>query len=182
MKNKIYITGCAKSGTTLVRRLFNAFENLKVYNYDEITPTNFVNTDYDVGKRYGAVFSGWMPPNQIESQLKMFNKNNIKIIDVVRNKEDVLKSDKGYVSSNRYEACMAQREQYGSSITYTIVYEDLISNPDKVQLEISKLLELNIKYKWSDYPSFIDISQENPAIREGLYELRPIGAPKNIRT
>ena len=37
---KIYITGCAKTGTTLLRRLFNAFD-LKVYNKDEIKLINF---------------------------------------------------------------------------------------------------------------------------------------------
>jgi len=101
---KIYITGCAKSGTTLVRRLFNAFKDLKVYNYGEIIPIDFIKSNYDVGKRFSSIFSGKVNDSLVQQQLSMFK--DITIIDVLRNKEDVLKSDNGYVSENRYNTCL----------------------------------------------------------------------------
>ncbi len=176
MENKIYITGCAKSGTTLVRRLFNAFGELKVYNYGEITPTDFAKSHYNVGKRSQSLFAGGLNDFLLQQQLLMFE--NITIIDVLRNKEDVLKSDNGYVNENRYNTCLKQREQYGHLINYTIIYEKLLLNPNLIQKEISELLGLKIKHKWSDYPKFIDISQEMPITHNGIYKLRPIGAPK----
>jgi hypothetical protein len=177
MNKKIYITGCAKSGTTLVRRLFNAFEGLNVYNYGEITPKDFYTSEYDVGKRFQSLFSGELPNPLITQQLEMFQE--IIIIDVLRNKEDVLKSDNGYVSENRYNTCLKQREQYGYLIDYTIIYENLLSDPDQIQKEISELLGLKTEHKWSDYPKFIDITQENQITHKGIYKLRSIGAPKN---
>jgi hypothetical protein len=174
---KIYITGCAKSGTTLVRRLFNAFEDLNVYNYGEITPKDFIKSNYNVGKRFSSIFSGKINDSLVQQQLSIFK--DITIIDVLRNKEDVLKSDNGYVSENRYNTCLKQREQYGHLIDYTIIYEDLLITPDQTQKEISELLGLKIKHKWSDYPKFVDITQEKPITHKGIYKLRPIGAPKN---
>ena len=176
MENKIFITGCAKSGTTLVRRLFNAFDGLKVYNYGEITPMNFAKSNYDVGKRENSLFANSINNSQLQQQLTLFK--DITIIDVLRNKEDILKSDNGYVSEERYNTCLSQREQYGHLINYTIIYEKLLSNPDIIQKEISELLGLKIKHKWSDYPNFVDISQEKLITHKGIYKLRPIGAPK----
>jgi len=176
MNKKIYITGCAKSGTTLVRRLFNAFEGLNVYNYEEITPKDFYTSEYDVGKRFQSLFSGELPNSLITQQLEMFQE--IIVIDVLRNREDVLKSDNGYVNSNRYNTCLLHRKEYGNLINYTIIYEKLLENPDLIQNEISKLFDLKIKHKWSDYPKFIDISQEKPQTHSGIYKLRPIGAKK----
>lgn len=176
MNKKIYITGCAKSGTTLVRRLFNAFEGLKVYNHGEITPENFIQSDHNVGKRFLSLFSGNIPFSKIPNQIKIFKE--IIVIDVLRNREDVLKSDNGYVNSNRYNTCLLHRKEYGNLINYTIIYEKLLENPDLIQNEISKLFDLKIKHKWSDYPKFIDISQEKPQTHSGIYKLRPIGAKK----
>ena len=34
MKDRIYIVGCARSGTTLLRRLFHAFETCEVVPYE----------------------------------------------------------------------------------------------------------------------------------------------------
>ena len=132
MKKKIYITGCAKSGTTLVRRLFNAFEELNVYNKKEITPADFINSEYDVGKRsYISLFSGKMNKQSIQQHTKIYQ--NLIVIDVLRNKKDVLKSDNGYVTADRYDACIEQRKQYGTLIHYTIIYEKLIENPNQIQ-------------------------------------------------
>ena len=68
---KIYITGCAKTGTTLLRRLFNAFD-LKVYNKDEIELVNFLNSDFDVGKRtFNTMFSNVLNEEEIKRQLPL---------------------------------------------------------------------------------------------------------------
>ena len=48
----------------------------------------------------------------------------------------------------------------------------------KLPDSISKLFDLNIKHKWSEYPKFVDITQEKPQTQGGIYKLRPIGAKK----
>jgi Fe2+ transport system protein B len=170
---KIYITGCAKTGTTLVRRLFNAF-NLKVYNKGEISLHHFIEVDYNVGKRtVSEIFSNVISYKSIQKSLKTIKENDISIINVVRRKEDVLKSSNHYVKEVRYDASMEQAETYKDYITYTVIYEDLIENPNKIQDEIANKLNLEILHKWSDYPSFINVNEEK--FKNNNYTLRPIG-------
>lgn len=175
---KIFITGCAKSGTTLVRRLFNAFD-IKVYNFDEICLMDFVNSEFEVGKRtINTIFSVNTYEYHINLQANEIVEHNVEIVNVIRNKEDVLKSDNGYVSEVRYDACMEQAERFKHLIKYTIHFEDILKNPDTIQEEIAEIFGLKIKNKWSEFPNFYDISQENENNMKNNknYQLRPIGA------
>jgi hypothetical protein len=180
MKNKIFITGCAKTGTTLVRRLFNAFD-LKVYNKSEIALGDFIKSEYEVGKRTVTdVFSNILTPEKISRQLNIIEQNNIKVINVTRNKVDTLKSSNGYVKKSRYEACMSQASTYSRYIAYSLDYSDLISSPDIIQEDLAQILDLKIFHKWSDFPDWFDDSEEpkvgNWNTKE--YCIRKVGAPK----
>lgn len=174
---KIYITGCAKTGTTLVRRLFNAFDDLKVYNYDEMNVTMFVNSNFNVAKRTSnAPFSNINTKETTELNLRILQ--NCKIVNVVRDQKAVLKSDNNYVSVTRYNASMFEAQNWNNHIDFTIVYESLIENPDKIQKEIADVLGLTIKYKWSEYPKFLENIKgfdEREGLEKGIYSLRPIG-------
>lgn len=180
MGNKIFITGCAKTGTTLVRRLFNAFD-LKVYNKEEIPLDNFIKSDYEVGKRtFNTIFSNILLPEQINHQLDIIKNNNIKIINITRDKKNTLKSTNGYVTENRYNACIQQMTQYSEYITCNIRYKELINNPNAVQNYVAEVLDLKVIHKWSDYPAWFNDSEEPKEGNWGLkeYSLRKIGAPK----
>ena len=178
MENKkIFITGCAKTGTTLVRRLFNAFDELEVYNRDEMSLGTFLKSNYNVAKRtYNTIFSNKLSPQQEASQLKTITTSNVFIVNVVRDKSSVLKSDNGYVKEWRYNASMKQAQKYQDYIDFTISYEELIKDPNKVQKELSNKLDLKISHDWSDYPQFMKGIKERA--KNSLYSLRPIGAPK----
>jgi len=172
---KLFITGCAKTGTTLVRRLFNAF-NLKVYNFDEIGIEQFYKSNYNVGKRVGGtIFSNDISENVIKHQLNYIKKYDIKIINCLRDRSDVLKSSNNYVPEKRFNACIDQAQKYSDYIDYTINYKDLINNPNQIQTQISDYYNLEIIHNWSDYPKFIDINQENPHTKLGNYKLRKLG-------
>jgi hypothetical protein len=173
---KIFITGCAKTGTTLVRRLFNAFD-LKVYNGGEISLENLLASGDNVGKRTSmSILSNILSPQQKKRYVKIIESNNVKIINVVRNKVDTLKSTGGYVSEQRYNACMKQKKELNDIITYIVDYDKLIIEPNKIQEEISNLLGLTIIHKWSDYPNFINIEEESPDLQQSdRYSLRKIG-------
>jgi hypothetical protein len=180
MKNKIFITGCAKTGTTLVRRLFNAFE-LTVYNKKEISLQEFIDSKFEVGKRtIDSAFSNWLKPGVLKKQFKIIKQNNIKIINVTRNKKDTLKSCNGWVTKKRYEACMRQASKFPEYITYSLDYSDLISSPDIIQVDLAKKLNLKILHKWSDFPDWFDSSEEIKEIQEEgqEYSIRRIGAKK----
>jgi len=177
MYRKILITGCAKTGTTLVRRLFNAFD-LKVFNKEEISLDGLINSDYIVGKRtYLTIFSNLLPEEEINRQLNLIKDNNIKIVNIVRDKESTLKSTNGWVKEDRYDECMRQATEFSQYIDYTINYSDLISNPNSIQESLSKVLNLKIIHKWSDFPDWFDNRDEPKGgnWNHKGYKLRKIG-------
>ena len=177
MSKKIYITGCAKTGTTLVRRLFNAFD-LKVYNKEEIYLEKFLSIDFDVGKRgHGSVLASYIPSYVARRQIRMIKDNNIKIVHVTRRKKDVLKSTNGYVKEDRYDVVKRHEKKYRKHITVKVAYEDIVSDPDAVQLELSEKLGIKIIHKWSDFPDWFDASNEPKEYNwdRSQYSIRRVG-------
>ena len=169
---RIYITGCAKTGTTLLRRLMNAFEGLSVA-VDEMSLKRFLESEYDVAKRNAKqIFSIGVDNDFIKEAIKLIKDNDVKILHIHRNKADVLKSDNGYVPEERYDDVEDQMFRYKKHITHVVYFEELTSNPDIVQKEIAAALGLKIKHKFSDYPNFIDAESEK--IKDGIYQLRKI--------
>lgn len=172
---KIFITGCAKSGTTLVRRLFQAYD-LKVAT-EEMTLLDFYFSDYDVAKRTAdSILSNELKDRHYADAYFIINQD-IKIVNVVRDKASVLGSSKGYVSGVRYNGCMKQLDVFKRIVAYKIWYDYLMINTNYEQTTIAKRLSLKIMHKWSDYPKFIDESKEDTT---GGYKLRPIGADYDI--
>ena len=173
---KIFITGCGKSGTTLVRRLFNAFD-LKVFNQSEISLQRFIDSDFEVGKRtINTIFSNTLSEEILNDQLNLIKIHDIKIINVVRNKEDVLKSSNGWVPESRYNSTLEQTQKYSNFINYTIEYETLLLTPNGIQEEIENHFGLKKNHLWSDYPSFIKLDEEPLYTKKDLsYSLRKIG-------
>lgn len=171
---KIFITGCAKSGTTLVRRLMNAFD-LNVYNAGEITLRDFVKSEYEVGKRdRHTIFSDALPERELTKQLQLIVDNGILVIDVVRNRQDVLKSSNGYVSPSRYDVCKAHVRRFEEMvISYQVDFDRLLKEPDTIQLELSTVLKLKVLHKWSDFPKWANWTEPNLGER---YRFRKIGA------
>ena len=169
---RIYITGCAKTGTTLLRRLMNAFEGLNVA-VDEMSLKRFLESEYDVAKRNAKqIFSIGVDNDFIDEAINLIKDNNVKILHIHRNKEDVLKSDNGYVPEKRYNDVENQMVRYKKHITHIVHFEELTHHPDKVQKEVADALGLKIKHKFSEYPNFIDVKSEK--INNGIYELRKI--------
>ena len=177
MRKKIFITGCAKTGTTLVRRLFNGFD-LKVYNHYEMSLSEFILSDYDVAKRTAnSILSNIILGHEMIKQLEMIK--DIIIINVERDKESTLKSDNGYVPEVRYLNCQAQSIVFSDFIDFRIRYDELMKDPDKIQKDIAYKFNLDIIHQWSSYPSFINLDEEVDKTHQGIYKLRPIGAPKD---
>lgn len=177
MKPKIFITGCAKTGTTLLRRLMEAY-TLCVHPH-EISVEDFTHRirDTDIAKRwYQAVLSNCIPPEECERQLDILKRFDIYIINVTRNRVDTLKSTNGWVKPARYVCCMDQAERYKDSIAVTVKYERLIKSPLTVQEEIEKAipgLKEYRKYTFTEYPDYVDSSKETHL--EGNYKLRKLG-------
>lgn len=154
---RIFLTGCARSGTTLLQRCFFSFANIEVIP-KEIKLTNFIGYKSScanlVGKRrMKSVFCNELSTKEIADQLSLIKTNNIIIIDIVRDGRDVVID--GKVSLSRWTTIMRQRNRFYNFIDMTIRYEELCSTPDKVQKSIAGKFNLKINNLFSEYPKFV---------------------------
>jgi hypothetical protein len=190
MAHKIYVTGCAKSGTTLLCRLMTAFQ-VKVFVDDE-APVDFLyhTQPYEVVKRNSDSFlssedfteHNMTTANNAEiqrewaRQIDYLDWRGVKILHIKRKKADVLKSENGYVSESRYNAVLYQEQLLKNKITLTINYEDLIAYPNAVQLRVADAFNLTIKdgRAWSAYHLWYEPSEAE--YLNGQYRVRPIGS------
>ena len=92
MKKKIFITGCAKSGTTLLLRMCYAFKDTDVlyrrgFNGHELTLSEFMNIKTDkkflIGKRLPPFVLSNTEDETFEDQVSWIRKQNIGIINVI---------------------------------------------------------------------------------------------------
>lgn len=173
LNKKIFITGCAKSGTTLVRRLFQSFEDINVCP-KEISIYDFIDSEYDVGKRtFKTIFSNKLSNYEKRRQLPLVKQ--MYIVNVVRDMSSVLRSSNGYVKPERYKKSIIDAYKYKKHIQYTVDYDILLMFPDKIQIEIAKEFNLKIEYKFSEFPVFVNWDEEGT-----VYNIRELSTDKSI--
>ena len=181
---KIYITGCGKSGTTLLHRLFAAFSNV-VLAPDEHTGKMFSFQDEGdtilVGKRSRyEVYSGWSGKGYFFESLLELRMHKVILINIFRDGRDVIEGEDGRISPSEWIHSIYQTIDYAKYLTMNLRYEDLVRQPDLVQKDVAAQLKLNIKHKWSDYPKFLSREDLHLEFYRGLeeYELRPISTDR----
>ena len=181
---KIYIVGCAKSGTWLLLWLFFGFENIQFIDYKEERAIDYLNKQCVKRGKIGVWKRSWnmifshkrdllSPP--LERQLKIIRDEEIKIVYIKRNKEDVLRSEEGWVDEIRYDDCEKQASEYPGYIDCIVDYDALVDNPDKTQLHVKDCLGLEILHDWSEFPNFVP--DDVFSVHEGKpnYSKRKIG-------
>jgi len=165
MTKKIFITGCAKTGTTLLLRMCYAFKDTEVlyeegFNGHELTIDELVEKESDqkflIGKRLPPAILSNTRQEQFVEQAQWIKTGNIGIINVVRDGRDVVLSDGNYVSPRRWISSMAQRKEFSEIIDVEISYEELVRNPDEVQKRIMKAFKIKKNHKFSDYPNYVE--------------------------
>jgi len=149
---KIYITGCAKSGTTLLKDLFKCFVDTEVID-KELTVDEFLErqsqSKFLVAKRnIVSVLANCLPTEEAERQLGLLRAEGIKVITVLRNGEDVIES--GYVSPERWMCSLYDYLEYREYVSAVLRYEDLVRHPDILQNWFSRLWGLEALKRFSD--------------------------------
>ena len=167
MSKKIFITGCAKSGTTLLLRMCYAFRDTEVvykegFDGHELSFEEFLeyksNQDFVIGKRHPPAFLSTTYHKSAQYQAAKVLKDNISIINVVRDGRDVILSDGNYVKPERGISCIEQRDKvlFGNLVDLEISYEDLVRTPNQVQKKIEAKFGLKSKSSFSEYPDYVE--------------------------
>jgi len=177
---KIFITGCAGSGTTLLRKLFYSFKNVYVID-GQISLKKFISyptpSKFIIGKRTGPTILSGATQVVSKKQKNMIRKNNIRIINIIRDGRDVLIKRPFKLNPERWLLCISQREIFKNIIDFEISYENLCKNPNSIQNKISKLFGLKKQYDFSDYPNFLPGIETKDINPNGL-----LHAPRPIDT
>jgi hypothetical protein len=165
MSKKIFITGCAKSGTTLLLRMCYAFENAEVLykptpDGHELPFDEFINYSSDsrfiIGKRHPPAILSNKVSDEVSRQYGVIKTQDIGIINVVRDGRDVVLSDGSYVKPDRWISTIKQRELYKDIIDIEIKYEELIQCPDEIQTQLEDKYGLVSKHRFSEYPEYVE--------------------------
>jgi len=170
---KLYITGCARSGTTVMLYLMRYFYNTDVVLEREVSPGELMNTEH-----FGKIFVFKKPQLKIEDRdfvpLKYTLDNGFHVLFMVRDPRDILVSthceQAYYVHPERLcetylelLACMRYRN------LHIVRYEDLVYDSKTVMDSISGFI--NGDYQ-DDYTQFYE-SMEEPQMIAGI-EPRPL--------
>ena len=164
MTKKIFITGCAKSGTTLLLRMCYAFKNTDVlyrrgFNGHELTLSEFMNVKTDkkflIGKRLPPFVLSNTEDETFEDQVSWIRKQNIGIVNVIRDGRDVVLSDGNYVKPKRWIDSMKQRYKYSDIIDMEVKYEDLVRHPNSIQDNMCNVFGIQKENHFSDYPDYV---------------------------
>lgn len=185
---KIFITGCAKSGTTLLSDMFRAFSKTYVIN-EEISLEEFCNLkdeqvgefDFVIGKRsmYHIFSHSGLTLREVDRQIYLIRKHNILILNVVRDGRNVVASYlKSWGVYNPFEwmSCIEQLKAHGNIVLATVRYEDIINNADDVQAELLKVFNLTGENLFSEYPNFVPQLTRNQS--DSSYNLRELDTSK----
>jgi hypothetical protein len=180
---RIYITGSARSGTTLLGRLFYAFEDVTVIDaeieLEYFVQASGIETEHYSGKRSVAtIFSNDLNDGALRQQEMMIKSNDIKIVNIMRDGRDVVhKPEKGtQCTPQRWIACMDQVDKYGYLIDCNIYYEDLVKNPGDEMGRVILELGLVPHTSWSEYPDFVPGKAFETQSTQGL----PLYGPRTI--
>jgi len=177
---RIWITGCARSGTTLLRRLFYAFDDVYIIDH-EVSAKGIslgkcpVETEFFVGKRTKrSVFSYDLAPKIVSKQLGLLRQNDVFVINILRDGRDTIES-KQNADARRWLASFKGHLSNRESVDMPVYYEHLVTDPDAIQRLITERLSIAAKFQFSQYPDFVPAC----ALAEGSrYEPRPIDDAK----
>ena len=164
MSKKIFITGCAKSGTTLLLRMCYAFENTEVlyqkgFDGHELAFDDFIEykpeKPFTIGKRHPPAILSNIASPELDRQHDIIRKEDIGIINVVRDGRDVVLSDGNYVKPRRWIESAKQRDTYSDIIDIEVRYEELIKKPDQVQAQLCEVFGLKAAHSFEEYPDYV---------------------------
>ena len=159
---KIFITGCAKSGTTLLKDLCIAFgstwvieEEIGVNAFCSLRKSDVGEFDFVVGKRsWDTIYScGRLRSTDIDNQYYQLQKNEVIVINVIRDGRNVVKSllnDWGWYNPFEWMECVRQAQTKNGIISLNVKYEQLLKYPNAIQKKIADLAGVTSVYQFSD--------------------------------
>lgn len=185
--NHIHITGIARSGTSLIKNLFLCFDNTIVCSAETLPDlsVHFQGSDeerLEILKNTEDWIITKQPKHSNFSEYK-----NISIIHMIRDPRDIITSlnnnahpgtdkpwhwnSREFLLKNYFSKVKSLPEDF-----IKIKYEDLVSDPDKVQEKFVDIFGFNTLCKFSEWHKQKQI--ETDFYVKGMHGIRPISSDK----
>jgi len=180
----IYIQGCARSGNTLTRELccsaFHDTELVKLTkNQAECSLAYLVNLLQQSARHKPVFVASRNREDSLDMDGGLLRTNpDVKILWMLRDPRDVLTSihaaqpNEFYVKPDRLIKSLNLYQQFKDEPqVLTIRYEDLVQNPDALQLRIAEFCHLTVRRKFDEAHKFFPRFHENV---RAMHSIRPI--------
>lgn len=200
MSKLLYITGCARSGTTLLRRMFYAYSGEQVYIVDtECSPAVAIaeaqqhSAELVVVKRdFRSIGAGLVNSvTEMHRQIKMLDENQALVFPCMRDGRDVIESR--VVRPMRWCQAMLELQLIGTLAPGRLLggavdFARMLEHPGRLQNEVETLLEMRSgielrapKESWSRYPEFLPPGRvEDTPAGDAAYRDRPLDASRAL--
>ena len=151
---KLIITGCARSGTTLLHSLMLCFDNVKIYKFRETLPSKLNKKDLSgISKKYISI----KRPQFLKDDERYFTFEELfsqeyKILNIIRDGRDVLVSrhpdnpSRYWVEPPRWINAVTETLDHAENTNlYIQKYEDLVEHPREYLKNIAEFLSVKVK-------------------------------------
>ena len=193
---RIHIIGTQRAGTTLMKNLFVCYKDVYIaggeplWDQEDLFMQENKDTHHIVSKNPGEDADGGL----LEA---IDNDPNLKVICMVRDPRDILCSIWGdndapmwmqggnWLSlGSRLDFITRFRIQKGSKVCF-VKYEELVTEPEKIQKEIAEFTGLEIEISFSDWETRRDESTAADTDEKAMRGFRPpdtnsIGKGKSV--
>ena len=180
----IYIQGCARSGNTLIRELCgSAFQGVEMVKLTKDTAecslAHLVELLHQPAKNASVRVASRNYENSLAMDRDLLRANpDVKILWMLRDPRDILTSihanqpDKYYVTPDRLIKSLQLYLQFKDEPQVMAVrYEELVGNPDAMQVKISQFCHLTESRKFVEAHKFFPRFKENV---RAMHSIRPI--------
>ena len=176
MVKRIFIFGCARSGTTLLLNLFRCFKDTLVV--DGQHPVDEFE-DYSDDRRH--VVLKRTPACATDLTEKIVRDGDIWVVDINRDPRDVVTSimpgrDNYYTDFTRWERDIKAIEELSQvySKLMRIKFEDLLLKSHAIQGTISSQLGLTTRYAFGEFSEVLQEGDISPSSVSVLGGIRPL--------
>ena len=171
---RIFIFGCARSGTTLLQNLLRTFADVDVWDGEHC-----INTlgSYPAARTLAAKRTS-MCAEHLLSEMEYYIE--VPVLDIIRDPRDVVTSRLGLAGRFHCDFARWRRDVHvglelarAHPVYVQICYEDLVLDPDRVQQELMRWLGLTVERPFS---SFMDAVPANlsDVTQRALGGVRPV--------
>lgn len=176
---KLLITGCARSGTTLMVHLMQYFYSCKVHIEDERHPLDFVN--YNSKDHVLVIKKPYLQKTNIEYfDLRELLNSGWRIIWMIRDGRDVVVSQNHHVNPSRWISTNYEMLKLASNHgILTVRYEDLCTSPVEQMDRIAGFIHQSYQENFTEFYTMMESTPMNEGITPRPIDQNSIGAYKS---